>query len=126
MSKPRGPRRYTKPDRSVYFLRRADGVGPIKIGCSIFTERRLAEVSQWSPEPLELLARVPGSPADERVLHKQFAAARLHHEWFDPVPALLSFIALAKQEGALPSRATIIAVTGPGADDELRIYTRAA
>lgn len=113
-------RRYSKPDRVVYFLRRADGVGPVKIGCTMHINKRFAEMSMWSPEPLELLTTAPGSPADERALHIRFGAARRHHEWFDPIPELLTLIALVKQQGVLPSRIAILAITGPGKPDELR------
>jgi hypothetical protein len=106
-------RRYTRPVRHVYFLRRKDGEGPIKVGCTTNIGRRFAELATWSPELLEVLATAPGSPADERAIHKHFAGARLHHEWFAPVPELLTYVAVVKQRGELPERMPIIAVTGP-------------
>ena len=78
--------------KQIYFLRRADGVGPIKIGVSRLPARRLAEFFRWSPYELELLASVSGSSAWERGLHHRFAAYRLHMEWFAPSPALLAGI----------------------------------
>lgn len=87
---------------SVYFIRRADGVGPVKIGCSSVPEMRLECFQNWSPEPLCVLAYVPGSFLDEQRLHRQFASVRLHSEWFEPVPELLSLVARCVTTGELP------------------------
>lgn len=76
----------------VYFLRRADGVGPIKIGCSRLPERRLTEFYRWSPYMLTLIGKAEGGHEWERTLHKRFAAHKLHMEWFAPAPALLAGI----------------------------------
>lgn len=84
--------RREKLPKYVYFLRRKDGVGPVKIGCSRLPARRLAEFYRWSPYELTLLASAPGSSSWERGLHIRFAAYRLHMEWFAPAPALLAGI----------------------------------
>jgi hypothetical protein len=75
----------------VYFLQPVVG-GPVKIGCSYLPEHRLQMMMAWSPYPLKLLARHPGTMELERSLHRQFAAARRHGEWFDPVPELMALV----------------------------------
>lgn len=86
----------------VYFMRRTDGVGPIKIGCSKMLPRRLAAMQVWSPHIIEVVAHCPGTFADEQRLHRQFAEHRLHGEWFEPAPELLSVVARVASVGQLP------------------------
>lgn len=86
----------------IYFMRRADGVGPIKIGCSKWPQERLRALQIWSPEPLEIVATVPGSFRDERRLHCQFAEHRLHGEWFEAAAPVLAAVARAASHGELP------------------------
>lgn len=88
----------------VYFMRRADGVGPVKIGCSKWPQERLQSLQVWSPEKLEIVAAVPGTFTDETRLHRQFAAYRLHGEWFEPVPPVLAAVARAASAGELPPK----------------------
>lgn len=88
--------------KQVYFLRRADGVGPIKIGCSVVPAARLKAMQVWSPHPLEVAAAVPGGFNDEKRLHNQFAEYRLHGEWFEPAPPLLALVARIHATGELP------------------------
>lgn len=68
--------------RYVYFLRRIDKTGPVKIGCSVKPETRLNEFSAWSPYPLEIAASVPGSFELEDNLHDCFFDLHSHYEWF--------------------------------------------
>lgn len=86
----------------IYFMRRADGVGPVKIGCSKWPEQRLQALQIWSPEPLEIVAAVAGTFADETRLHREFAEHRLHGEWFEATPRVLSAIARIVATGQLP------------------------
>lgn len=88
--------------KNIYFMRRADGVGPIKIGCSAWPAQRLKAMQVWCPHPLEVAVMVPGGFADEKRLHNQFHAHRLHGEWFEPAPALLALVARCAATGALP------------------------
>lgn len=88
----------------IYFMRRADGVGPIKIGCSKWPQERLQALQIWSPEPLEIVATVPGTFADERRLHRQFDAHRLHGEWFEAAPPVLAAVSRAALRNELPPR----------------------
>lgn len=86
----------------IYFMRREDGVGPVKIGCSRVPKNRLREYQKWSPEKLKIIATAPGTFADEQRLHRQFADARLHHEWFEASPPVLSVVAKVAATGELP------------------------
>jgi DNA invertase Pin-like site-specific DNA recombinase len=86
----------------IYFMRRADGVGPIKIGCSKIPASRLQAHQVWSPEKLEIIAAVPGGFADEKRIHRQFDDYRLHGEWFEASPLVLAFMTRAAAAGALP------------------------
>lgn len=91
--------------RHVYFAKPVGQDGPIKIGCSNDVFRRIEQMSGWSPVPLELMATVPGCPADEHQLHREFAEYRLHGEWFSPGPRLLDHIRSLPVEAFLPSEA---------------------
>jgi hypothetical protein len=75
----------------VYFLQ-ADGGGPVKIGRSANPQARVEELQQGSPVQLRLLAVCRGGHRREAELHRQFAAQRLHGEWFRPGTELLAFV----------------------------------
>lgn len=66
----------------VYFIRPVGMTGPTKIGFSIAPERRLMALSVWSPYPLEVAAKTPGSHRLERQFHNLLADHWTHHEWF--------------------------------------------
>ena len=76
----------------IYFMRPQGSVGPIKIGCSRWPDKRLVEISHWSPVPLELIAVAAGSFKLERYLHEKFGDTRMHKEWFVATPELLAAI----------------------------------
>lgn len=71
----------------IYFIQ-ADIGGPIKIGYAGDVANRLRELQCGSPFPLVLLRVENGTLADEKRLHRHFAATRLHGEWFEPTPEL--------------------------------------
>jgi hypothetical protein len=75
----------------VYFLQ-AGARGAIKIGTSTNLQSRIDTLQTAHPEPLRLLATVPGGVAIERVFHAAFAAHRKQGEWFEPAPELLRAI----------------------------------
>lgn len=83
----------------VYFVR-AEVTGLVKIG---FTQgdpaARMADLQVGSPVRLTLLGAVPGDRSDEQALHRRFAHARSHGEWFYPCPDLLSYL-----ESAIPKQ----------------------
>lgn len=80
-----------QPSSWVYFAQAESG-GPIKIGMSRNPTARVRELSVASASGLRLLAQHEGGRRDELRLHQQFSAARLHGEWFQPVPELLAYI----------------------------------
>jgi hypothetical protein len=80
------------PKRLVYFIRPIGQDGPIKIGSSRWPEDRLATYMRWSPYPLEIVVSVPGTMKTEMAIHRCFATARSHEEWFRPIPRLLAAI----------------------------------
>lgn len=82
----------TQPFRFIYFAQAINGQGPIKIGCSRVPARRIEALMAWSPQPLHLLAVVPGNWKLENNLHQCFADAHLHHEWFNPIPRLVDAV----------------------------------
>lgn len=101
----------------VYFIKPVGLSGPIKIGSSCEPEGRLSQLADWSPWPLEILARIPGTLALERQLHGCFAHAHQHREWFAPDPDLVAGISalrdgapievafdLSKQSGSIRSK----------------------
>lgn len=72
----------------VYFIRCDDGL--IKIGwTSNIAQRKRAFGSGWT----RILAVVPGSLADERALHKRFAAHRARgREYYNPDAEIVEYV----------------------------------
>lgn len=87
----------------VYFIRRADGMGPIKIGCSRSPTRRAYEMSFADRPKLAVIAAVEGVFGDENELHRRFASSRVIGEWFEPTPELVALIDEIKATGQPPS-----------------------
>jgi hypothetical protein len=85
-------------DEFVYFLQVG---GHIKIGWTAQFEQRMRS---YPPNSI-LLARHPGTRADEKQLHKRFAVHRSHgQEWYPLVPVLLDHIKrVVAQFGEPPS-----------------------
>ncbi len=80
----------------VYFI--ADGEF-VKIGYSADWRSRLKALQTSNPRELSAVAVIAGTIADERALHKRFAADRLRpdNEWFRFSEAIRDFIATAKR-----------------------------
>lgn len=74
----------------VYFIRKKDKQGLIKIGQSIDPQKRLVQIQNMSPEPLEILKVFDNG--DEEAIHHHFRHLRMHGEWFEATPGLLEFI----------------------------------
>jgi excisionase family DNA binding protein len=72
-----------RTDGHVYFL--CGQIGLIKIGWALNVENRTAILQTGSAEPLEVIASMPGTPADERALHRKFALLLVRGEWFRPI-----------------------------------------
>jgi hypothetical protein len=66
----------------VYVLRAPDGTS--KIGIAGDPAQRLRDLQTGSPVVLKLVGVMPGGLSLERLLHRRFAAHRLHGEWFSP------------------------------------------
>lgn len=66
----------------VYFIRPVGALGPVKIGCSRSPPMRLEQLAEWSPVPLEVVARMSGDFTIEGRLHRKFQHDFMHHEWF--------------------------------------------
>ena len=79
------------PNTWIYFIQAGDD-GPIKIGITKNVESRREGLQSGSPIVLSLLCAIPGTRANERMLHTHFADDRLHGEWFNPHPELLEYI----------------------------------
>jgi hypothetical protein len=75
---------------TIYFL--GPEGGPIKIGFAKRLSFRLNDLRLMNPFPLIVHASVDGLASLERDYHRQFAAHRLHGEWFSPSPDILAEI----------------------------------
>ncbi len=80
----------------IYFVQASVG-GPVKIGTAGNVKSRVADIQSCCPFPLRLLLVIDGGYAKENELHLRFASARLHGEWFRPVPELVEFIGIAPE-----------------------------
>lgn len=85
----------------IYFIAPVGG-GNIKIGVTKNPQRRLRDLRNYSPLPLQTLACVPGNADDECKLHRMFFSAHSHGEWFRPSPEILNFIIHVNALGELP------------------------
>lgn len=77
----------------IYFAQ-AEEIGSIKIGYTGDTDARprLQDVQVGCPARLVLLGTIPGTRETETDLHRRFAFAHIHGDWFRPMPELLQFI----------------------------------
>jgi hypothetical protein len=77
----------------IYYILSGE-TGRIKIG---FTKgdpgKRLRALQTGSPTQIGIIAVHPGTPELEKRLHRQFAADRVHGEWFDFSDELLAHVA---------------------------------
>lgn len=71
--------RHSPKDEYVYVLREG---GFVKIGRSINPAQRVLAYNVHSPRPMEVIACLPPSVANEADLHKRFSAYRERGEWF--------------------------------------------
>lgn len=87
----------------VYFVRREDATGPVKIGCTSDLPRRLEMLSSRRQESLTLLASAPATFSDEKRLHQMLASDQVYGEWFTLSDALAAVIAEVNATGTLPA-----------------------
>jgi len=92
-------KRQSKGQSFVYFIKPSGFDGPIKIGCSQVPERRLGELTVWSPWPLEIIGTVKGTSRDEVNFHNCFKNCHSHREWFHSTPLLRATIAAVLKAG---------------------------
>lgn len=76
----------------IYFLKPVGMDGPIKIGFTTMFDKRVMELANWSPIPLELIGTVPGNLSQESLIHRSFADDHSHREWFRATPRVNAFI----------------------------------
>lgn len=94
----------------VYFARRTDCTGPIKIGISSYLDDRIYQLGIDYRASFTVLASAPGDHLTERNVHLKFAKHRADvdiakpgaAEWFEPVPELLAFIKKVGASGKIP------------------------
>lgn len=118
-------------DSFVYFMRRADGEGPIKIGHARTPSARLKHIAHGAPYPLQILAEIPGGAFLERRFHAAFVEQHSHCEWFHSSPRLEAVVAAVAagvfDVAELPEPERITHPTGPWSADRkwgLRLRTR--
>lgn len=76
----------------VYFIRRKDGIGPIKIGSTRNVKNRLSGIQVGNPYKLKVIKEIYGEEFLEKQYHKKFDNLKLIGEWFKPDGRLLEFI----------------------------------
>lgn len=76
----------------VYFVQRADGEGPIKIGYSQQPQTRFQTIDCASPVPMQVLALLPGPFELEQRVHARFLGQHIRYEWFKATPDLLGVV----------------------------------
>lgn len=80
------------PSPTIYFAQAGRG-GPIKIGFTAGEpSQRIAKLQTGCPWPIEIVAAVPGTTAEEARLHQIFTGLRTEGEWFKPDASLLRAI----------------------------------
>lgn len=79
----------------VYFI---GDMHKVKIGYTRSLKMRVKELWARVGCPLQLYATCPGGRDVERAYHTQFAASRLHGEWFERTPAIMAEIATLNLE----------------------------
>lgn len=81
---------YERPS-FIYVVQAQNGF--IKVGVSANPESRAYTIHVHSPIPCRLIAKWPGSMADEQAVHRRLAEYRIHSEWFAAVGDARAFVA---------------------------------
>lgn len=74
----------------IYFIQTDDNRF-IKIGRARDVEKRFQALQIGHPGTLKILAVHQGDVAEERIIHKRFAANKVRGEWFHATPVILDF-----------------------------------
>ena len=78
------------PKSHVYLIEAENG--RVKIGRTVFPERRWRTLFNQCPIKTRLIAVMDGDMAFERELHRKFAPFRVWGEWFSPCGEFAEFI----------------------------------
>jgi hypothetical protein len=81
----------TEAKSYVYAIRRGTD-GPIKIGVTTNLASRLATLQTATPEPLNVVALIPGGTEVERMIHLYLREHRIRGEWFAPSEHVLRVV----------------------------------
>jgi hypothetical protein len=73
---------YQPRQGTIYFIRREDGEGPVKIGFSSKPWVRLESIDVCSPHPLTIAAAIEGPSRLELRFHNLFRDSHIRREWF--------------------------------------------
>ena len=88
---------------SVYFL--LSGKTNVKIGFTKDSDSQIAtrirQLQTGNPNVLKLITKVPGSRADEKLLHRKFRVYQTRAEWFAWTGELKEYVEGVKASGAL-------------------------
>lgn len=76
----------------VYFMRRPNSTGPIKIGVTTSLARRLYQISREIGDDLEIIASMDGGIKIEKAFHQRHKASCIGGEWFSPSADLIDDI----------------------------------
>lgn len=113
----------------IYFVRPVGMDGPIKIGCSAKPISRLKVLASWSPFELEFIGTVPGSFAEEGLLHSRFSHLHTRKEWFmtsptlrETIEAILAGKSVKDACAALPERTPIRNQKRPVPTDDRKLF----
>ena len=80
----------------IYFVQETKH-NRIKIGHTTDLNRRLLQLRQRNPTPIQVLGITAGDQRMESSLHRKFRYLNTHGEWFAPAPELLLYILTCAQ-----------------------------
>lgn len=79
----------------VYLIGAPQDPSLVKVGFSTDPARRARQLQNGNGRRLRVIAKRPGTRADEKGLHAEFREHRTVGEWFKPTPALLAVFDIA-------------------------------
>ncbi|GAJ21683.1 unnamed protein product [marine sediment metagenome] len=92
------------PFKSIYFILDEEA-NAVKIGIALFPETRLKHLQATNPHKLTLVKIIENGGFElEQELHRKFADAKLHNEWFHLTDELRDYIYLDGRQGVFKLR----------------------
>lgn len=82
----------SKAERVYVYAIQAGDDGPVKIGLAKCPAERRATLQCGNHLDLRGLAAWRDLPCEEKLIHEEFAHARIRGEWFEPVPELIEYV----------------------------------